>query len=113
MIVPPVFARVEQTNDFVRIRITAHEVCSFVEVALVAGQREVFQVIGPAMLARDGVFHVKTMKPVVFLTQATVLTTIRRALPDLFAKLLSHQEAAWRFRYRRAFAWRMAIRLPA
>ncbi len=59
MILPAVFAGVEELNHVSRIRINAHQIRSLVCIAPVAGRRETSRVVRAAMLLRNDVFHVE------------------------------------------------------
>jgi len=51
MIRPYLFARVEQLGDLVSIRINACQVGTLMEVAAVAGKREIFKIISATVLS--------------------------------------------------------------
>jgi hypothetical protein len=92
--IPTVFARIKETDDFIRIRVAASKVGAFVKIALLTSQRQILNLIRPAVLARDDVLDVKEMEAVVFLAQAAILTAIASTPPDVIAKGLAHHEAA-------------------
>jgi hypothetical protein len=91
---PSVAARVKEPDDFVRIGIAARQVRSFAQIALVTGEREVFEIVRAAVLARIDVFDMERMRVVVFLSEAAILATIAGALPHLLAKGGRHHEVA-------------------
>jgi len=82
MLVPSVPSRMEEPRHFPGIGIKAGEVCAFVKIAIVAGPRQIRQIVRAAMLSGNNVLHLEGMKGVVLLTQPTVLAPIFRALPN-------------------------------
>jgi hypothetical protein len=91
---PLVAARIKQPDAFVRIGITARQVRALAQIALVAGEREIFGAVRAAMLARVDVFDVERMRAFVFLTETAILATIAGALPHLLAEDQRDHEVA-------------------
>ncbi len=91
---PTVEARVKEPDDFVRVWIAAGQVWSLVEVALVAGERQIIERIHAAMFARIDVLDMERMGVVMFLPKPAIFTAVPGALPHLLAECQAHQEAA-------------------
>ena len=85
VVFPPIPARVKQPDDFRRVRIVAGQVCPFVEVALVAGERKVVQSVAAPMLTGNDVLEVKDMETIMFLPQPTVFAALTSPPPNLIA----------------------------
>jgi hypothetical protein len=72
---------VEEGQKLAADRIHAREVRAFAEIAAVAGQREIVNVVAPAMLFGDDMLDV-VRQVAVFLAEQAVLTTVARSSPD-------------------------------
>jgi hypothetical protein len=66
---------------------------AFAQIALVAREREIFEVVSAAVFAGVDMLDVKGIRVVVFLSEPAVLTAVSGALPHLLAEDRGHQEA--------------------
>ena len=73
----------KQTNNFVGVGVETGEIRALVQIALMTRPCQVLQIIGPPVLPRDDMLHVKRVEAVVTLVQAAVLATIARPKADL------------------------------
>ncbi len=86
---PAIPPGMEQPGQFTRVRIKSGEVRAFVEIAVVAGQREVFRRVAAIMLARHDVFDMKSQR-FLGLRQSAVFASVFRARADELAERLLH-----------------------
>ena len=110
MFVPIIQARVKQARQFFRLGIKARKICSLVQIAMMAGQREIFRRIFSAMLSGNNVLDVKPQR-LKILMQPAILTTILCALPDGLTQAGIHQPALAKMR--RALACRIPMSVLA
>ena len=87
---PTVLPGMEQPSQFTRLRIKAREVWSLVEIAVVAGEREIFRRVAAFMLSRNNVFDVESQR-LLGLRQSAVFAGVVRARADELAERLLHQ----------------------
>jgi hypothetical protein len=78
---PQVTSRVKQWRHLARHWVNTGEIGAFLEVAAMACQRQVVNVIAPAMLLGDNMLDV-VRQLAVHLTQQTILATVFCAAPD-------------------------------
>ena len=103
MFIPIIQSRMKQACQFFGLRIQPGKICSFVQIAVMAGKRKIVRRVFAAMLAWNDMLDVKQQR-LLFLPQPAILTTILRALPNPLAQLGVHQAIfAWA-RIRRALA---------
>ena len=76
--VPLIPPGIKEPHDLIRVWITPRQVCALTQIAMVTGEREVFDVVRAAVLARVDVLDVKRMGIFVFLPQAAILNDSRR-----------------------------------
>jgi hypothetical protein len=76
MIVPRVFARVEQRSHRSGIGIYAREIGPFVRIASIAGERETGRIVGTAVLFRHDVLDVEGNQRRCQLGKAAILTCV-------------------------------------
>lgn len=67
VISPKILSRMKKADDFVRVRIAACQVGTFVTVTRDAGQSEIAQTVVTAMLLGDDMFDVERVKNFVLL----------------------------------------------
>jgi hypothetical protein len=79
MIVPVTASRMKQGHQSIAIRITAGQVGSFEQIAMVSGERKIREVIRAAMLFGDDVFHMIGMKRFPGLPHAAVFAVSSRS----------------------------------
>jgi hypothetical protein len=78
---PPVAPGVEEWHELTAHGIHARKVRPFAKIAAVAGQREIANVVAPAVLSGDDMLDV-VRQPAVLLAQQAILATIIRSSPD-------------------------------
>jgi hypothetical protein len=81
VVAPLVAPGVEEGHKFTGECIDTREVRAFVEITVVAGQREIVNVIAPAMLLRNYMLDVVSQLAVLLAEQA-ILATVGRSSPD-------------------------------
>jgi hypothetical protein len=81
MLSPAVAPGVEEGHKLTTDGIHAREVGALAKVAAVAGQREIFNVIAPAVLFGDDMLNV-VRQLAVLLAQQAILATVIRPAPD-------------------------------
>jgi hypothetical protein len=89
MFTPVIQSRMKQPRHFPCFGIKAGKVRSFVQIAVMTGQRKILGNIFTAMLSRDDMFNVERQK-FLFLSHPAILTNIFCALPDELAQLRFH-----------------------
>ena len=94
MFVPLVPPGIKEPHDLICVWITPRQVCALTRIAMVTGEREVFDIVRAAVLARVDVLDVKRMGTFMFLPQAAILATISGTTTHLLAKGRRHYEAA-------------------
>ena len=87
---PLVTSGIEEPHDLVRVWITPCQIRALAQIAMVTGEREVFEVIRAAVFAGINVLNVKRMGILVFLPQAAILATIPGTPTHLLAKGRRH-----------------------
>ncbi len=75
LIRPPVWAGVEQALHLACHRVDSALVWAFVQIAAMAGERRIFDIIATAMLTGDNVFDVMRHCAVVLVKQSALATT--------------------------------------
>ncbi len=101
MFLPIIEPGMKKSGELFCFWIKARKVCSLVTIAVVTGEREIFQGIFTAVLAWDDVFDVKSQRFKI-LMQPTILASVFGALADGLAQPGFHQR--FLARTRRAFA---------
>ena len=81
MIRPPVSPGVKQKLDFARHRVDSAEVWAFVQIAAMASERKIFDIIAAAMLTGDNVFDLMRYRAML-LAKLAVLTTTSCPVSD-------------------------------
>ena len=110
--VPIVEPGMEQACQLSGLRIQPGEIRAFVEITMVARERQVFRRVLASVLARRDVFDVKRQR-LLFLPQPAILAATRCALPDRLAQPGIHQPVFACASTRRALAWRIPINVLA
>jgi hypothetical protein len=109
---PRVSARMEQRHDIVIRRVDSCQIRSFVQVATIASEREVLEVVRAAVLSRGDVFDVMA-KASYLLPQQAVFAAITRALADKGSRGRVHHAGPFEARRRSAFNFRMEMKSSA
>ena len=81
MIRPPVSPGVKQNLYLARHRVDSTEVWAFVQVAAVASERKIFDLVAAAVLTGDNVFDLMRHRAML-LAKQTVFAMISRPVPD-------------------------------
>jgi len=82
MLRPQLRPRIEERDNFAAFRIDPRQIRPFAEIAARAAIRQIFGVIGPAVLFGDNMIDVKPGEGQRRLRQAAILAAIARPLPD-------------------------------
>jgi hypothetical protein len=104
MLAPDIEARMEQSGEGIRLWIDGREVRPFVQIAPTAGQRKVLQIIGPAVLPRADVLHLKSSPGQRDLGNSAILAPLSGPLAHRLADRLVHDQPPLRASMPRAFA---------
>lgn len=89
--IPFVFARMKQPHRSVSIRVEAEEIGAFAEVAVGAGECEVFGSACAPVLAGDDVLNVEWRIRLVPRVEMAILASGSRPLPNPVAQLCVHK----------------------
>jgi len=79
---------------------------------MMTGPCQVRQIVRTGVLSCTNVFDLKGMKSVMLLAKTAVLASISCTLPDQLTPWKVNPQAEEFFKYKRALAWRMAIKFP-
>ena len=102
--------RMKQSRQLSGFGVQPRQICAFVQIAVMAGQRKIFRRVFSSMPARDDVFNVER-QGFLALPQSTILAIVFRALPDQLAQLRVDQAALERMR--RALACKIPMSVLA
>ena len=97
MFIPIVETGMKQARQLFGFWIEAGKVRALVQIAVMAGKREVFRRVFSAVLSRNDVFDVKSQR-LEILMQPAIFTTIFCALPDELSQPGVHQFAVDKMR---------------
>jgi len=81
VILPPISSRVKQNLYIARYGVDSTQVRAFVKIATMAGERQIFDIAGAAVLAGNNVFDL-VWDGAVLLTKPTVLATVSGPAAD-------------------------------
>jgi hypothetical protein len=108
MIVPSLFAWIEQSNHFASARINGGEIRTLTLIASVAGEGKVSKMVGAVVLNWDDMFNLMRYEWRVDLTKVAILTTVARSLSNGLTCHIRHLARTTVFKLLRAFACKIA-----
>ncbi len=94
MVRPCLFPWMEKSDDLFRRGVDAGEIWPFVEVAVVASQSEILQLIIASMLAGDDMLDVKNKERIRILMNPTVFAAIPRTLSHKIPRQRVHESSS-------------------
>ena len=91
VVCPVVAPRMEQFRHLLGLRVDACQVRSLMQVAVYAGQSQVFEIVRAAVNLGNDVLDVKRRQRRVISVQHAILTTMASALPDAGSRPWAHR----------------------
>ena len=82
MLIAAIFPRMKERNHLLRFRINCGKIRPLIQVAIIAGQRQIARFRWSAVLPSDNVLDVKTIMRLGVLMKAAILAIVLRAVPN-------------------------------